>query len=198
MCLVILPVHGVFNVYVAVEMCQRIGPEPALDRAGLDQAYVNVGAFKLHGQRHGQAFKRMLGGVVGAAEAHRNEAQDRGALDDAAMPLRPHHRDHPPGQIMPAEEVGLELGPERIDREILDRTDLAVAAIVEQRVAASAGGRHSRVEECGDAAGVGVVEPKGFDAVVAERCDVFFGTGGGYDIPALGLERAGTVSTNPA
>ena len=46
---------------------------------------------------------------IGAAPQRRRQAEDRRAMDDAAVALRAHDRHDAAGEVMPAEEIGLEL-----------------------------------------------------------------------------------------
>ena len=100
------------------------------------------GSSDAHAQH--QPFQRVLGGGIGAATFDRRQAEDRRAVDDAAMALRAHDRDDAPGQIVPAEEIGLELLAQRVDRQVLDRAGLGIAAIVEERVEPAAGALPAR------------------------------------------------------
>ena len=55
-------------------------------------------------------------------------------MDDAAMALRAHHRHDAAGQIVPAEDIRLELLAQRRDRQVLDGAGLRIGAVVEERV----------------------------------------------------------------
>ena len=56
-------------------------------------------------------------------------------------PLLAHQRDDLPRQLVPAEEIGLELFAQHVGRQVLDGAGLAIGAVVEQRIDASAGAR---------------------------------------------------------
>ena len=121
-------------------MADRGRPEAALDRPRLDDHDVDAGPAEFEPQRVGIALDREFRGDIGAAEGGGDEAEHRGVEDDPAVPLPPHHRDHPPGQVVPAEQVGLELGAKQRRVEILQRAGLGIGAVVEQRVEPAAGG----------------------------------------------------------
>jgi hypothetical protein len=55
------------------------------------------------------------------------------------LPLAAHERDDATGQVVPAEQVGFELGAQDVAAQILDRARLTIGAVVEQRVEPSAG-----------------------------------------------------------
>ena len=58
-------------------------------------------------------------------------------------PWRPHQRDHPAGQVVVAEEVGLEDFAQGAARQVLDRAGAGEGAVVEQRIQRAAGARHA-------------------------------------------------------
>ncbi|MCY1513324.1 hypothetical protein D9M68_478150 [compost metagenome] len=98
---------------------------------------------------------------------------------------------------MPADDVGLELKPKRFGRQVFDGTCLAIGAVVEQRVDASAGKRQHRVCQGGDGFRLGIVHQEGLDALSFKGLAVFFPAHGGKDTPAVGMERARTVGADP-
>lgn len=66
----------------------------------------------LHPERNGEAFERIFRGGVGAAIAIGQQPEDRRALDDPALAAGPHQRDQPARQLVPTEEIRLELAAE--------------------------------------------------------------------------------------
>jgi hypothetical protein len=72
-----------------------------------------------------------------------------------------HDRQDQPGQLMPAEKIRVELRAQSFDRQVLERADLTITAVIEQRVAAAVGHGHGAVEELSDAGGVRVIETEG-------------------------------------
>lgn len=60
-------------------------------------------------------------------------------MNDPATALAAHHRHEPAGQVVPAEEIGLELLAQGGHRQILDRARLRIGAIVEQSIDPAAG-----------------------------------------------------------
>ena len=80
----------------------------------------DAGAVEFHPQGIGVSLDGVFRGDIGAAIAGADEAEHRGAEDEAAVTLAAHHRDDPPGEVVPAEEIGLELGAHQRRVEILD------------------------------------------------------------------------------
>ena len=103
----------VLVVDVLQEPAERIGGDLRLHRPGLDQRDMDAGAGQFGAHAEHQPFERVLGGRIGAAPFDGHQAEDRRAVDDAAMALRAHDGKHAPGQFVPAEEVGLELFAQR-------------------------------------------------------------------------------------
>ncbi|MNV41915.1 hypothetical protein D3C71_1335690 [compost metagenome] len=155
----------VFEIDILADLGKRVGGEAGGDRAGFDQAHLDAAAGKLHAQGQRQPFKRVFRGRVGAAITIGHQAEDRGAVDDTTMTLRPHQRDDLAGQLVPAEEIGLELDAQHVRRQVLHRSRLAIGAVVEQRVDLSAGaGRHG-FHQLVDRILLGIVEDKSLDAI---------------------------------
>jgi hypothetical protein len=94
-------------------------------------------------QHIGQPLHRELGRHIGPAPGHADQAQDRGAVDDPPMALRPHQRDHPAGQVVIAEEVGLEDLAQGAARQVLDRAGTGEGPVVVKRIQRAAGARAS-------------------------------------------------------
>ncbi len=70
----------------------------------------------------------MVEGAAGEAEL----AADRADVDDPAPALAAHRRQHELGQADGAEDVGLELAADELERDGLDGAGLAVAGVVDQ------------------------------------------------------------------
>src|SRR5262249_7281399 len=84
------------------------------------------------------------------------------------VPLPAHHRDDAAGELVPAEEVGLELVANQVGGHVLDGAGLGVAAIVEERVETAVGAPENVAERRLDGAGVGQIEPEGLEPLVLE------------------------------
>ncbi len=114
-------------------------------------------------------------------------------------PCRPHDGDHPPRQIVPAEEIRVELSPQHVRREILDRPGLAIGAVVEQRVERSTGSRQHLAHQSVDR-GRPACNPSG-----RSRCPQPRGSSGPLcfpdgreDPPSLGFQGAGAIGADAA
>jgi hypothetical protein len=107
------------------------------------------------------------------------------------MALCAHDRNHLPGQVVPAEQVGLELGAQCLAGQVLDRAGLAVGAVIEQCVQRAAGQREGFAETLGDAGRVVEVEPNGQQTFVGESCHVPRPSGGGDHLPAAPCQGLG-------
>jgi hypothetical protein len=109
------------------------------DRTRLDQRHMDAGAGKLHAQRVGESLNGKFRGRVGATIGCGDQPEHRGAEYDPAFAVSAHRWNDAPGEIMPAEDIGLELGAEHLRSDILERAGLAVPAIVEQRIELAVG-----------------------------------------------------------
>ena len=130
----------------------------------------------------------VFGGDIGAAKGGGDEAEDGGAVDDAAGTLAAHDRDHAPGKLVPAEEVALELGAEIGGGEVLERPRLRIAAIVEERVEPAAGPRQHLIERRGKRRLVVIVGDEGVQPLGREAGPVRFLADAGEDLPAALLQ----------
>lgn len=81
-------------------------------------------------------------------------------MDQATMALAAHHRHEASGQVVPAEEIGLELLPQCRNRQVFDGARLCMGAIVEQGVEAPACSFQHRCHKGGDRLRLAVVEVK--------------------------------------
>ncbi len=104
------------------------------EAGGLDHGQLDAELGDLAGERLVQALQGPLGGVVGAAEWHRDDPGRRRQLDDVARALlaqvRQRGLDHPHR----AEQVGFELVAQFPLGQLLDRADLGVAGVVHDDV----------------------------------------------------------------
>ena len=91
-------------------------------------------------QSVGQSFDRVFRGHIGAAPRIGDQSQNRGILNDSPVSLRPHHRNHLSGQLMPAKDVGFKDVTQPFGRHIFDRAGQTLRAVVEQRIQRSARG----------------------------------------------------------
>ncbi len=100
---------------------------------------MDAASRQLQPQGVGESLQGIFAGVVGAAVGHRHEPQHRAVLDDTAVALPAHHRDDAAGELVGAEQVGLELRPQHLPAQILHRSRLPVGAVVEQGVEGAPG-----------------------------------------------------------
>jgi hypothetical protein len=88
----------------------------------------------LGGQGLGQAFQRPLAGAIDAGAGPDGQARNRGDIDDPPRPTSAHGRQHGLQHRQRADDIGLELGADLVERGLLDRSDQAVAGVVDQDV----------------------------------------------------------------
>lgn len=93
-------------------------------------------------------------------------------MDDAAMTLTAHHRHQTAGQVMPAEEIRLELLLERRNGQVLDGAGLSVGAVVEQGIELAARAFQNRCNQRLNGCGFAIVEVESLDAVSLQRGDI--------------------------
>ncbi len=191
-------VHRSFDVDIGEELFHGVFGKARFDRPRLDEADVYAGALQLHALRRGKAFKCEFRGVVGAAPAIGDDAEDRGAMDDTPGALPAHRGDRQARQFMPAEEIGFELRAQHVGRQVFDRTRLAVGAVVEQRIEPPAGPLHHLAECRANGCRVGVVEGQGFEAESGKRVDVGGFSCGCEYAPAVLLEPQGAMPPDAA
>ena len=153
---------------------------------------------QLDPQRVGIGLEGEFGARIGTAKAHGDKAEDRRAHDDAAVTLAAHDRDDAAGQLMPAEEVRLELRAEHRCRNVFQRARLRIGAVVEERVEPAARRREHRIGGGGDGILLGIVEVEGVESFRLQRGDVLRLAGGGEDAPAARLHAERGAAADPA
>jgi len=93
--------------------------------------------------------------------------------------------------MVPAEHIRLELGAQNLRLEILDRTGLAIGAVVEQRREPAVGRFDHVPRRFFDRVRLGVIEIEALDAdFVAQALQIFGFAGGGEHAPAARLHLA--------
>jgi len=102
--------RAVLSINVSVEFFITIGPDPALDGAGLDQGYLDTAAGKLQAQSVRQPLQGEFTRHVGAPIGQGHQPEDGAVLDDSAIALVMHDGYEATGQLMPTEQIGLQLG----------------------------------------------------------------------------------------
>ena len=163
---------------------ERVGVEPRRDRPGLDERDADRAPPQLEPQRIGVALDGVLGRAIGAAPAHRREAEHRGALHDPPMALRPHRGQRAARQRVPADEVRLEDRAHGGGRHVLEKARNRVSAVVEQRVEPAARARQNRVRGGVDRRFVLVVEPEALEPLPAQARAIRFAPAGREHAPA--------------
>jgi len=160
------------NVDVALERGVGIGAETALDWSGLDEGDVDAAAGELQAQRVGETLEGELARVVGAPVFHRDESEHRAVLHDPPVTLPAHHRKHSAGELVPAEEVRLELLAQHVGAQVLDRTRLTVRAVVDERVESPLRPLQRRFHPRADRLAVVEVEPQRLETEAREPLDI--------------------------
>ena len=108
---------------------------PAVDQAGADaiDAHAGLGAFQRGAL--GQPDHGVLAGAVDRDIGRADQAGDRGGVDDAALVLLEHHRQHMLHAQEDADHVDVEHPAKRLQRIFRDRRDVALdAGIVVEHV----------------------------------------------------------------
>jgi hypothetical protein len=116
----------------------------------------------LLGQHLGEAADRPLGRLVGGQAGGGETAADRGDLDDAAAALGAQDGQCRLGDVHDAEQVGVDLRPEVVQGDVLDRGEVGVPGVVDHHVDA-AERRDARGDGRLGGGGVGHVERDGQD-----------------------------------
>ena len=188
-------VAAVVEVNPVLELLVGVAAKMAFDGAGLYQADVNAAAGKLQAQHVAPAFEREFGGGIGAAKAHRGEAEDGAVIDDAAVSLRAHDGQDAHGEVVPAEQAGIELVGQRVAREVFQRGGDGKGAVVKECVEGAAGLFEHPVERHADAVGFGEVKLDGIESFALQALHVGGVARAGKDLPAACLqEMGGTVA----
>ena len=114
-------------------------------------------------------------------------------MDDPALALSAHDGNDAPGQVMPAEEVRLELLPQGLDWQIFNCPGLRVGAVVVECAERAAGAVENCIDQRRDRLRLAVIEIEGFDAVSLQCGDIFRLSRGGENAPAVSLQGAGAI-----
>ncbi len=181
----------VFQVDIAPIRLQGMLDEARGDRSRLDQRDVNARAGQFDAQHVGQSLDGELGGAIGASIGRRDQPEHRGALDDAPLSLRPHRRDHAARQVVPTDDIGLELSAQHLGRHVLDGAGLAISPVIEQCIERAVRRREHMVRGCGDRLRLRIVEIEALQPVlVLQPCEVLRRPRRGEHTPAARLHRA--------
>jgi hypothetical protein len=176
------------DIDVAAIGLKRVLKEAAGDGPRLDQDDLDAGRRQLHAERVGERLDGEFGGAIGAAIRRCDQAQHRGAEHDPALSLRPHRRDDAAREVVPAEDIGLELGAEHVGPQVLDRAGLTIGAIVEERREPPCRCLEHMRGGFGNRGGLGVVEIKALDGdLVSQPGYVLRFSRGGKHAPAARL-----------
>ena len=108
-------------------------PDRRRDRPRLDQRDLDARAVQLDAQRVADGLDRVLGGRVGAVEAHRDSAADRGDEDDPPTGAPQRRQQRARDRDLP-EEVDVELAAPLLVGEHLQRPADADPGVVDERV----------------------------------------------------------------
>ena len=118
----------------AAARCRRLRPcddraqHAAVDQAGADAIDAHAGAGAFPGRALGQPDHRVLAGAVDRDRRRADQAGDRGGVDDAALVLLQHHRQHVLHAEEDADHVDVEHAAEGLQRISGDRLDLTLDA----------------------------------------------------------------------
>ncbi len=186
----------ILEINIPLDMGKRGCREFRGDRPRFYQAHVNAAALKLHPQRHPQPLDREFRCGIGAAITIGDEAENGGAMHDPACAAGTHEGNDPPCQIVPAKDIGFELRPQRLDRQIFHRARLAIGAIVEERVDTASRARCHRLYQGGDGFRLGIVHDQRFDALIFQRGHINDAPHGGEDPPTVAVEGAGAMGAD--
>ncbi len=179
------------GIDVAQEGVPGIGAKAGVDGAGLYQTDVHAAARELQAQGVAVTFQRELAGVVGAAILHGHQAEHGAVLHDPPLARSQHGGQHLTNEVVPAEQVGVELFPERLGGEILQGTRLAIGTVVEQTVEAAPGQGQRLCRPALYAGGVGEIQLHRQEPLLLQQGDVLGLAGRGNDGEAVGAERLG-------
>ena len=117
-----------------IEVLRPPQPDPGRDRSGLDDADPHAeGAELLTGGR-GETGQRRLRRRIGAAVGQREARQHRSDHDDAAVSSPAHAGKDELAQTHGSEDIGLEQAVDGGARQLLERTRLALAGIVDEHI----------------------------------------------------------------
>ena len=130
---------------VALSDVRRGAREIRAEATRLDDGHVDAERRHLGRKHLGEALDAELRRRIRRSPYRAGAAADRGDLDEPAAALLAKQRDGCLGHDDGAEEVGLDLRSEGIDRRVLDRRHVAVSGVVDDDVQAAEpiqGGRH--------------------------------------------------------
>ena len=182
---------------MGAEFGQGVGPKAAGDRAGLNQADVDIAAGQFQPQGVGQAFHGVFAGVVGAAPAHGGKAQHGRIKQHAAVALCAHHRQHAGGELPGAKQIGFKLGAQRRARDVFGGAGLAKAGVVEQRIQrAASGGQHLGQRALDRGRVIHIQLQRVAEALGAQPRHIGFGAGAGEHPPAFTRQAVGDGVAN--
>ncbi len=151
---------------------------------------MDAAALKLQPQRIGQGFEGEFGSAVCAAPRSRNEAEHGGALHDPPPSVSPHGRNDPPREIVSSDHVHLELVPQGMGWDVLDRSRLTVGGVVEKGIEAPACTAQGFLGAGGDRVRIGKLEVQRFEPILlGQTLQVIRLAGGGQDAPAARLHH---------
>ncbi len=158
-------------------------PDLGRDAARLDRDHLDPPGPELGPQAVADRLERELGGAVGPHEGGRDEAADRGDVDDPAL-VRAQHRQHRLGHGDVADQVDLELLADVVEVEELERPRVGAAGVVDERRRARAPRVRSRIVSAAASiwVGVGDVEQQRLELAVRLRL---------HRLAVLGLADAG-------
>ena len=108
---------------------------PAVDQAGADAIHAHAGLGAFLRRAFGQPDHGVLAGAVDRNIGRADQAGDRGGVDDAALVLLEHHRQHMFHAEEDADHIDVEHAAKTLQRIFRDRRDVALdAGIVVERV----------------------------------------------------------------
>jgi hypothetical protein len=118
----------------------------------------------------------------------RNEAKNRTVLDDSAAPLLAHDSNHEGCQLMPSEEINLELLPQGIAGKVFHGTGLGIGPVVEEDVHPSSGVFQRLIERTLDGIRIRKVEQERRETLVPKSIHILWLTSSGNDSVSTLLE----------
>jgi len=139
---------GVFPVDPLFEMRDGVLADAGADGAGFDEDDVDARSGHFEAEDIGKTLQREFGGDIGAAPFRADEAEDGGALHDAAVALPAEGGDQAAGQVVVAEEVGFEDLAQGAAGQVFHRAGAGEGAVVEDGVQRAAGAGQ-RFVHCG-------------------------------------------------
>ena len=192
---------------VGVVVDRQLGPdrrgafdeELGAEEAGLDDGGVDAERLDVEPQGLHPSFDTELAGGVGGDELLADQPGGRGDRHDVPGALAAHHRQHGPGDVHRAEQVGLDLGSHLGGADLFEVAGVEVAGVVHQHVDPPEP-IDRRVDGRVDGGRVGDVELHREEVVVvAERGGDGVGVaGGGHDGVPGGEGGGGDVDTHAA